>query len=1689
MKRAIAVSLLFTAYLGRATADQPNETLPGFRPENVFESHGTDNVNLFNGDPGVVIPLGGEYVLGPQYGWQLKAYYSAKFWAMSTCGVETHFANLRGDPTIGVGWTLQLGYVTTGPGVVVYFSPDGGIHRVSNLGTQVTTDGTHLRITPLTNSYRVEFPDGSVQTFDKPFSPPLPIAGTSKDFGNGLSVATRYGLSSIKDQFGNTLLTVSYVGTTWQVSSIILTPSTQSRTITFNWKPGGFAVPPLTWPVLDSIDFPAPSGRTLRTTFAYSAATFDRNSYDNSNNQFAQCPPPSPFQVAVPELDSITFSDLVVPPTQPSFIAFSYNFSYPDLHKSGGVELQGALRQITLPTGGTISYDYGTTTQTFQETFDVGGCGGDPEVEETCGGAPVTTSNCLVHFNAFLDKSIAVTRRTEADAGTGLTSTIDYVRAGWVPPDSSGMCANTRLIVRRTTVRSPGNDLTGPAVYAMRVYFHVAAIDDSDDQLEDGGIELDRRYYRNNCTFPDTVSPTHCPGEAAQAPVRSVISCYGDALYGRGPFCGYRGATGQIVGYNFQNLPPKQAEVTWFGVAPGPNESSDGGTCSTAFTTKCTRWAGTNLSLPAAKYRDITTTSTLQAAPGWTSRAATTNWTPQTGSFWDLDLFSSKTIADNGTSLPLPTNVTTGYTFNTANGFLISVSTTDGTYGTVTHTFGHDPAWNTNSEAVAGTGSGLSMTTFTDTNTFQAFLPLIAQRTAITWKSFDVDRETNRGLITTSREPNVLLAASYTYDALGRLKSVAPAGSEAVTSITYDSTTQTTVIRSDTSQRYKYDGFGRLSREIRRMAAGYSVRTRKYDKAGHPYFVSERASCTSATGDCLTVNPGGTTQSNFDPFGRAQTITKADGTVTTISRTDGGINFSDSREAVTETVSGNPATTARRRDPLGRNISVAEPPNADVTSYMYNVLDKVTCVEQGGTGQGDTTCANSGGQVRSFSYDSFGFLRAQNTPEGGLVTYSSYDALGDVLTEADPGPLMVSRVYDAAARLQKVTASGLVYVRNCYDGTSVACIDGVAGFAGGTNPKGRLTRRYGYNPSSTPAATITEDFTYSNAAGRLSSQTTAFSNGLTFSATQSWGYNSLGLLSSYSHAKQPTGTVLYETDYFQGFPVTIRQDGTSTLISTVTYQPTGAVASWNAANGVLTTIDQDLSLMARPREIKVTKNPGPVTLFDSGIYTYDGAGNIAAIGNDNFGYDPRSRITEANYPDALIQRQLERQLYSYDLYGNLVSRSNVSGDSVTTDVFCSGTCVNNQMLFSSYDARGNLTNGGAVYDGLSRLRLLPSGGNWVYLFNGSNERIAKVPPAGTANTIYTLRNPANRVATEYVGTTLGRDNLYLGNLLVASRSWNVVAGPVGLTFYHSDHLGSPRIVTDGAAAVVDSRKFWPFGGEVQNQGAPVQRLGFASMERDSEVTKRYYDHARHEDGFWGRFLSPDKLLGRVSSPQTWNRYTYAGNNPIKYVDRTGLDFVLTGCNGGPEATCNQQKQLLRQTVGDKAYSYLSVGKDGKVMFNGITAGAFGKQFGVFGRALAGLVDSKSVFSLFTNNPAKAAMGGGAFTDVLKGGGANIYLNPSSFPKEVGGAETSLAIAFAHEAGGHAAASLFPELRDAISSRTSNSVRTYLSGEGYSVTFENRYRQEVGADIRSYYLEPGDYIPPRPGLNLFPPSFP
>jgi len=111
-----------------------------------------------------------------------------------------------------------------------------------------------------------------------------------------------------------------------------------------------------------------------------------------------------------------------------------------------------------------------------------------------------------------------------------------------------------------------------------------------------------------------------------------------------------------------------------------------------------------------------------------------------------------------------------------------------------------------------------------------------------------------------------------------------------------------------------------------------------------------------------------------------------------------------------------------------------------------------------------------------------------------------------------------------------------------------------------------------------------------------------------------------------------------------------------------------------------------------------------------------------------------------------------------------------------------------------------------------------------------------------------------------------------------------------VTYYHTDAIGSVRMVTDAAGQILARYDYQPFGLLLdQNPSPPPEQRQFAGKERDAETGFDYFG-ARSYQGFTGRFTTVDPVLEIEQAlvvPQRWNRYTYVSNNPLRKVDPNG----------------------------------------------------------------------------------------------------------------------------------------------------------------------------------------------------------
>ena len=107
-----------------------------------------------------------------------------------------------------------------------------------------------------------------------------------------------------------------------------------------------------------------------------------------------------------------------------------------------------------------------------------------------------------------------------------------------------------------------------------------------------------------------------------------------------------------------------------------------------------------------------------------------------------------------------------------------------------------------------------------------------------------------------------------------------------------------------------------------------------------------------------------------------------------------------------------------------------------------------------------------------------------------------------------------------------------------------------------------------------------------------------------------------------------------------------------------------------------------------------------------------------------------------------------------------------------------------------------------------------------------------------------------------------------------------------IEYYGLDAIGSVRVVFDSSGTILGRMDYGPFGQELST-GTGLPSRGYAGLFRDGEAG---LDHAgtRSYQSRTGRFSTVDPLYAGLFEPQKWNRYAYALNNPLRFVDPNGI---------------------------------------------------------------------------------------------------------------------------------------------------------------------------------------------------------
>ncbi|MFB6255335.1 MAG: RHS repeat-associated core domain-containing protein [Haloplanus sp.] len=491
------------------------------------------------------------------------------------------------------------------------------------------------------------------------------------------------------------------------------------------------------------------------------------------------------------------------------------------------------------------------------------------------------------------------------------------------------------------------------------------------------------------------------------------------------------------------------------------------------------------------------------------------------------------------------------------------------------------------------------------------------------------------------------------------------------------------------------------------------------------------------------------------------------------------------------------------------------------------------------------------GDVHAFSYDAADNLTGYSPPEGG-TTDISYDKDGLETELVRLSGRTLARTYDSGGRVRETTYPEATVSRTRDDvGRLTELVRSPSG--GGTDQTLSLTRDGRAITDRSFGGAVSGTFQYAHDANGFVTEITDPDG-----TAHSIGHDDDGLatqLGPFSIVRDGPGgrpTEITDTD----------PDGTLTI--SLSYDDRGRVQT---------------------RTHTVDTGSGNVTIYDA-TYAYNAANQITertetvdgTTVTERFAYDPNGRLIEVTRSGTVFET------YAYDGNGNRTSRS-VGASTVSASYRAGDRLAALGPTGYGYDADGFVTDRGGdsfTYSTVGELLdATPQGGTTItYDYDGRGRVVARTDDAGTTEYLY--GDPANPQLVSVARAPDGTRTRYhydpLGRVIALDRG--------GDRYYvATDNVGSPRIVTaaDGSPVRRIDRDSY---GVVRADTAPdfPLHVGFAGGIPDPATGlirfgQRDYDPAA------GRWTARDP---RLLTGGQLNFYAYARNDPINFVDSTGL---------------------------------------------------------------------------------------------------------------------------------------------------------------------------------------------------------
>ena len=384
-------------------------------------------------------------------------------------------------------------------------------------------------------------------------------------------------------------------------------------------------------------------------------------------------------------------------------------------------------------------------------------------------------------------------------------------------------------------------------------------------------------------------------------------------------------------------------------------------------------------------------------------------------------------------------------------------------------------------------------------------------------------------------------------------------------------------------------------------------------------------------------------------------------------------------------------------------------------------------------------------------------------------------------------------------------------------------------------------------------------------------------------------------------------------------------------------------------------------------------------------YQYDAYNNVTLRHDlvsdirERFEYDRLDRLTASHVAsDLYISNEFNgTQSLRYDVLGNITHKSDVGDYS-----YGNGQAAGPHAVVAAggdsftYDANGNMLTGSGrtlQWSSFNKPTQMTQNGRLAsFSYGPDRARFSKLNHKGD-KTLY-IGSLYEKLTKGDTGQVDQKHYIYANGALVAEHIISTTQG-TQTRYLHKDALGSIDLVTDAYANVVDRRSFDAWGKlrnlPWQSQAGlndplyltqlPFTNKGFTGHENIQEVDLIHMN-GRVYDATLARFVSADPHIQAGSLSQSYNRYSYVMNNPLKYTDPSGYFF----------------KKLVREVK--KAWDDIRP-------FVGIIVGAILASYGcvVCGQGFWWEVANGAAIGAITGASSAAANGGNIIRGALTGG--------------------------------------------------------------------------------------------------------